>query len=1027
MNLTSRTLSPVVLAGSALAALLATVGLAALSQVDPRLRVPPTAAANTHFENKIRPLLAEKCFECHSDRTKTPQGGLRLDSRAALLKGGAQGAAIVPGDWEQSALRRAVTHADPAKRMPPGAALSPVEIAYLKEWVAAGAPWPETSGSKPMPSKPTKPFWAFVPPKPPALPRVRLGSWAANPLDRFILAALEAKGLTPAPPADRRTLIRRATFDLTGLPPTPDEVKAFLADKQPGAFKRVVDRLLASPAYGERWGRHWLDVARYADSNGLDENLVFPQAWRYRDYVVRAFNQDKPIDRFIREQIAGDLLEPSRDPGAEFDHIIATGYLSLGAKMLAEDDPTKQELDIIDEQVDTLGKTFLGMTIGCARCHDHKFDPLSAKDYYALAGIFKSTKTMQNFTVVASWQEVALASEAERLKLARSEADLAERRSARSKLVEQSTAALLKTANQDLEKYRLAAREVIRLQAAGLTLSPVLEKASSVLPQGARVVEAEDYIRGNVLKDRDTYGKGVGVLVNAGPLPNVAEYELEFAEAGTYQLDLRYASADDRSFRILLNGRVVAAKAASAPTGGFYPDSQKWFAVGAFTFSKGKNLLKFERDSYFPHIDKFLLVPRMGTEVPRTQEEVAAEVGLVPEFLAQAVEAAKMAGDGKLEFRAPEKPESLFPESARALVARMDQEIESINKGKPNLPKAMAVSEGKAANLNLLLRGNYLTPADECGRRFPAVLNGTQQSIIGKGSGRLELANWLTRPDNALTSRVFVNRIWRWHFGKGIVPSTDNFGALGDRPQNQPLLDWLATSFVQDGWQLKNLHRRILLSNTYQMSSRYDAKAAKADPENRLHWRHERRRLEAEAVRDSILAVSGKLDRTMGGSLLNFKDRQYVTDTSNADPVNYMSPRRSLYLPVIRSALYDVYTAFDFGDPTVMNGDRPTTTIAPQALFMMNSRVVLESTKAMAEGLLAKQDLDDAGRIRSGWETCYGRPATGVEVAKALKFVLGVETAFRNQPQDRTKNARLLAWQSLCKALVSANEFVYVE
>ena len=307
------------------------------------------------------------------------------------------------------------------------------------------------------------------------------------------------------------------------------------------------------------------------------------------------------------------------------------------------------------------------------------------------------------------------------------------------------------------------------------------------------------------------------------------------------------------------------------------------------------------------------------------------------------------------------------------------------------------------------------------------VLAGTQQAPIdSRHSGRLELAQWLTRGDHPLTARVFVNRVWRWHFGQGIVGSTDNFGLLGDRPVNQPLLDWLALTFVKDGWSLKKLHRRILLSQTYQMSSQYDAKSAQFDPENRLHWRNNRKRLEAEAVRDSILAVSGQMDRTLGGTLLNFKSRQYVTSTANSDPVNYRSNRRSVYLPVIRSALYDVYTAFDFGDPTVLNGDRPTTTVAPQALFMMNSQLVLEQTKAMADSLLSHQDLDDAGRIRLAYETCYGRPAKDTEVQRAREFVQKLEQSYSSKESSATA-AKSRAWQSLCKALIAANEFIYIE
>jgi hypothetical protein len=862
------------------------------------------------------------------------------------------------------------------------------------------------------------------------LPKVKRAAWAQSPLDRFVLAGLEAKGLQPAPAADRRTLIRRVTFDLTGLPPTPDEIREFLSDTRPDAFARVVDRLLASPAYGERWGRHWLDVARYADSNGVDENLVYANAWRYRDYVIRAFNQDKPIDRFIQEQVAGDLLPSAPDSQLDQDRIIATGYLSLGPKMLAEDDPVKQEEDIIDEQIDTLGKTFMGMTLGCSRCHDHKFDPFPQTDYYALAGIFKSTKTMLNFKNMAEWQEIPLASKEDQEKLDIIDKKIQSLKAERDERRKRAGDLVLAAAKQDVSKYLRAANALLRSEARGIALRPVIQRADQPLPKDAILMEAEDFVRGNVLKDRDNFGKGIGVLVNAGQYPNEAEYEVAVPEAGPYQLDLRYASGDPRPIRILINGVQMASNAAGQVTGGFYPDRQQWFAEGVFSLRAGKNTIKFERASYFPHIDKFLLISRAGQSVPLTLDQAAADAGLTPEFLVQAKDQLKDAGRGtnsSLAFVLPDDADKLFPDAVQAEIKRLNREIQEQEKARPNLPRAMAVSEGTPTTVRVHLRGSYLTLGAECPRRFPAVLAGPQQALLDNSrSGRLELAKWLTGPSHPLTARVFVNRVWRWHFGKGIVASTDNFGALGERPANQPLLDWLATTFVADGWSLKKLHRRILLSSTYRMSSRYDARAALLDPENRLHWRNDRHRLEAEEIRDSILAVSGQLDRTMEGTLLKFRDREYVTSTANTDPVNYRSNRRSVYLPVIRSALYDVYTAFDFGDPTVMNGDRPTTTVAPQALFMMNSQLVLEQTRALAALLLSHKELDDVGRVQFAYQTCYGRPAADAEARRALEFVQRLEQGQASRLPNADA-ARLSAWQSLCKALVAANEFVYIE
>ena len=1077
------------LAGNLAVAVLLVAAVAA-PQTPPPLNVTTRAAIQSgnsdFFERRIRPLFAARCYSCHSAGSASTKGRLTLDTREAMLKGGTRGPAVDINHPEKSLLLTAISYSDPKLKMPPAGKLSAEEISQLTSWVRTGAPWPGTNLPQPplksVPGAVKSAFWAFQPPNVPVLPRVKNGGWIKGPIDRFVLARLEARGLSPAPAADLRTLLRRATFDLTGLPPTPFEIEQFLNDKQPGAFARVVDRLLASPAYGERWGRHWLDVARYADSNGVDENLVYANAWRYRDYVIRAFNQDKPIDRFIREQVAGDLLPSSASEQANTDALIATGYLSLGPKMLAEDDPVKQEEDIIDEQIDTLGKSFLGMTIGCARCHDHKFDPIPQTDYYAMAGIFKSTRTMLNFKNMAEWQERPLVSREVEEKLAQAEREIANRKEARSKLRDEALEKLVKAEQPRAAEYARAVHLLRAAKTHAAELKPVLAKEASptqtphpnaappfstqstVSPpelggRGAKpsaeeprsvyprtpstgstqstssiqpiVVEAEDFTRGNVLKDTGGFGKGIGVLVNAGKYPNLTEYEVEIPQASAYQLDLRYASGDPRPIRIYINDKLVASNAAGKVTGGFYPDKQAWSAEGVFLLKAGKNLIRFERESYFPHIDKFLLMRHDGSDYPRTREQTASESGLLPEFLAQAEEQAAEQGDAKAaftpKFAAAPELEHLLPADIRSQLQKAATEIEILEKSKPNPPRAMAVSEGKPINVKVHLRGNYLTLGQECPRGFPSALKSSDSPVVAEGStGRLELADWLTSPSNPLTARVFVNRVWRWHFGRGIVPSTDNFGSLGDRPSDPALLDWLATRFVKDGWSLKNLHRRIMLSAAYQMSDRYDAHAAQTDPENKLRWRFERRRLEAEEIRDSILAVSGRLDRTMGGTLLKFKDREYVTSTANADPVNYKSARRSVYLPVIRSALYDVFTAFDFGDPTVMNGDRPSTTVAPQALFVMNSGIVLEESLAMARSLIARTDIDDAARVSAAYETCFARKPSAAETKRALDAISQLERAYSSTEPDAAKR-RERAWQSLCKSLIGSNEFCYVE
>lgn len=809
--------------------------LSAIALGGPAQAAAPAAADLEFFEKKIRPLLVEHCYSCHSALAKKLRGGLHLDSAEGWLKGGDRGPAVKPGDPDRSLLIAAVKHEDELLEMPPRGKLTDQQIALLTRWVSMGAPAPRVEAAKAtIPARPTdltkaREFWSLKAPADPPMPPVADAAWPRSALDRFILAALEAKGLTPATPADKRTLIRRATFDLIGLPPTPEEIDAFLKDDAPDAFAKVVDRLLASPHYGERWGRHWLDVARYADSNGLDENVAHGNAWRYRDYVVAAFNRDKPYDQFVLEQVAGDLL-PAATTAQKHERLTATGFLSLGPKVLAEVDEQKMEMDIVDEQVDVVGRTFMGLTLGCARCHDHKFDPISTADYYGLAGVFKSTRTMETFKKVARWHENSLATEDELKRKAARDKENAAKKEANKKQTE------------DLQK-QLDAAQKQRDQATA-------EKQRTQLSERVRSLMA-DLTR---LKDA---GKELDAL----------------------------AKAED-------------------------------------------------------------------------------------------------------------------------------------------LPSAMGVSEGKVVDTKIHVRGSHLTLGPLVPRRIPLVLADSTPPLFGeKQSGRLELARWLVEGDHPLTGRVMANRIWRWHFGRGLVASPDNFGTLGARPTNPPLLDWLAHRFVETGWSVKAMHRLIMLSSTYQMSSADSPTAERIDPENRMFWRVDVRRLEAEPIRDALLAVGGKLDRTIGGSLLRVKNRDYFFDHTSRDNTDYSSPRRSIYLPVVRNHLYDMFELFDYPDASVTNGDRATTTVAPQALLMMNSELVLQSSANLAAVLLSRPELDDAGRIALLHEIAYGRPPSPDESRRASAYLgrLG-QTLGENHDQAQ----RVAAWQALCQVILASNEFIYV-
>jgi hypothetical protein len=796
--------------------------------------VEPDPAGVEFYEKKVRPILAGRCYACHSAEAKKLRGGLLLDSEAGWLRGGDLGPAIKPGDPGESLIITAVKHDDELLKMPPKGKLGDDEVALLTRWVAMGAPSPLEKGGRPdvrrggIDVAKGREFWAFRPPANVPVPEVRGPLWARNPIDRFVLAVLEAKGLTPAREADRRTLIRRATFDLTGLPPTVEEVRAFLYDRGPDAFERVVDRLLASPHYGERWGRHWLDVARYADSNGLDENVAFANAWRYRDYVIDAFNSDIPYDRFLVEQLAGDLLPaPGHAPlplAERHAQLIATGFLALGPKVLAEPDEKKMEMDIVDEQIDTVGRAFLGLTIGCARCHDHKFDPIATEDYYGLAGIFQSTRTMENFKKVARWYENSLADAT----------DLA----------------------------RKAAHE-------------------------ARVAAEKKAIEGFV------------------------------AEA---------------------NERVLEA-----------------------------------------------------------------------------------VGDG---FELPKVLETLYPDETKAELKRRRQALADLAKDAPEMPSALGASEGTVVDTPIHIRGSHLTLGAAVARRVPSVLAEEAASppdFPGDRSGRLELARWMVDGDHPLTSRVMVNRIWRWHFGRGLVGTPDNFGALGDRPTHPLLLDWLARRFIGEGWSIKAMHRLIVLSSTYRMGSDGDERAGRLDPENTLYWRHDIQRLEAESIRDALLALGGALDRAMGGSLLTVKNRDYFFNHTSRDQTAYDTSRRSVYLPVVRNHLYDMFSLFDATDATVASGDRASTTVAPQALFMMNGDLVLDAAAHLATNALERGDIDDLGRIRLLYETIYSRPPTPAEAARGVASLARFDRSLGPGPGHERA-----AWQALCQVLLASNEFLYL-
>ncbi len=738
------------------------------------------AADAEFFETRIRPVLHEHCVECHG--AKKQKGGLRLDSRAGLMQGGESGDAVVPGKPAESLLLKAVRHEDKDLKMPPpksGPRLPEAVIADLADWVKAGAVWPQDAPAAAVVvvgkkesfdwAKFRAEHWAFrlvVKTEPPA---VRDAAWVRSPIDRLVLARLEAAKLQPAPPAEKRTLIRRAYLDLTGLPPTPEEVAAFLADTTPDAFAKVVDALLAWPHYGEHWGRHWLDVARYSDGLGgfLDADPL-PEAWRYRDWVVAALNRDLPYDQFVRAQIAGDLISGDGDLG------IATGFFAVGPTYISDggdpDAKAQAEAETLADRVDTFSRAFLGLTVACARCHDHKFDPITARDYYALAGIFHNSK-------------------------------------------------------------------------AGLVLLDKGERAAFEVAQ-----------------------------------KEIKEQEKKIKEAKT-------------------------------------------------------------------------------------------------------------------------------DEGAKGSLAAMKEELERLRKSAPRAPaQAHTLAESGSKDLPVAIRGDLRRHGEPAPRRFLQILAGENAPLFREGSGRRQLADAVADPANPLTARVIVNRVWQHHFGQALARTPSNFGVIGDKPTHPELLDWLAATFVEDGWSLKKLHRRILLSATWQMSSRHAPAAFAADGENRLLWRMNPRNLEVEPWRDSLLAVTGELDRTLGGP-----------------PSDKLleSPRRTLYGKISRNgdklASDEFLRLFDFPAPRTTSEQRTTSTVPQQQLFLMNSPFMAARATALA-ARLQREAPGDPARIARAYALLYARPPTASESDLGLAYLAA--------PTGGAPEAR---WKSYAQALLSAHEFRQVQ
>jgi mono/diheme cytochrome c family protein len=782
-------------------------------------------AAIEHFEKNVRPVLAENCHSCHGPEKQ--KGGLRLDSAAGVGKGGESGPVVTPGKPDESRLIKAVRQTDDDLKMPPKGKLKDAEVAALATWVKMGAPWP----AEKVAVDPTKAHWAFQPVKAPPIPSEAIrrrqppgvdqknpaadtaGS-PANPIDAFVRARLAEKGLTLSPRADRVTLVRRLTLDLHGLPPTPDEIDAFVNDPDPNADARLVDRLLASPRYGERWGRHWLDVARYADSKGyvFTEERKYPYAYTYRDYVIRAFNNDLPYDRFLIEQIAADKLPLGDDKHP----LAAMGFLTLGRRFL------NNVHDIIDDRIDVVTRGMLGLTVTCARCHDHKFDPIPQKDYYSLYGVFASSVEPKDPPLIETPQRTAA--------LAAFEKELARRQA-------------------EVDAYRKSRVEARAMLSRAVALTPGLD------PVALRAVAA------------------------LGPNP------IEKLPADKLDKLVNANKADRNKIRELV------------------------------------------------------------------------------------------------------------------------KKVESLKANSPAAPaRAMVVNDApQAVQPHVFVRGNPSNVGPAVPRQFLEVLAGPGRKPFADGSGRLDLARAIADPKNPLTARVFVNRVWSLHFGKGLVGTPSDFGVRCDPPTHPELLDYLADRFVNDGWSVKELHRLMLLSDTYRQRSDDRPECVKVDPENRLVWKLNRQRLDLEALRDGMLAVAGRLDVTLGGPAVDLLAGV---------------PRRTVYGFIDRQNLPGLFRTFDFASPDTHAPQRYTTTVPQQALFLMNSPFAVQQAQAVVARPEVAGVPDPAARVAALYRLLYGRPPTGAEAELGVRFVAEAH------PDAATK---LAPWEQYAQVLLSANEFAFVD
>ncbi|MEZ5293911.1 MAG: PSD1 and planctomycete cytochrome C domain-containing protein [Vicinamibacterales bacterium] len=939
-------------------ALWTVAGLAALALLDGHLVAgqrpagtqPPAAAAQAPevFESRIRPLLAANCYACHAEAA---EGGLRLDSREALLKGSDTGPVVEPGKPEASTLVKVVQHAAGYPAMPKGRGpLAQADVDLLVEWVRAGVPWPaSTSSSAAAAAAPRgkvvtaqdRAYWAFQPLASHAAPSVRDAAWPRTDIDRFVLARLEAEGLTPVGPADKRSLLRRATLDLTGLPPTPDEVDAFLADQSPDAFDTVIDRLLASPRYGETWGRKWLDVARYGedDYRSLDPEgrgyNPYPNAHLYRDWVITALNDDLPYDRFVTAQLAADLLdEPER-----VRQLPALGFLGLGPWFYDNGAVEITHADERHDRVDAVSRGLLGLTVGCARCHDHKYDPIPTTDYYALAGVFLN----------AEYHEYPLAPKAVVAEHKAKEKALEKKQQMLGEFLRVEGEQLAATLAFQAAKYMKAAWQV--------TGEPKKEKAE--------VIEKEKL-------DYELFDRWIEFLSRPPTYyPFLKDWQAMIAKGGGTAKEADTLAA---AFQELLVGLVLEERDVSKEN-----DIIKARALPTAKPKEPANL-----PNEFKTNDDFC--PGCSLELrSMTKERTALFRDVFVVDLRTDAMAPGRRTPGLLRFSGWGLEQRLG-QDRRATIDVLRKDIEAAEKAMP--PKFSYVhgvqDAPEVADIKVHVRGNPMRLGDTVPRGFVTVLGPGERATFSKGSGRLELAEAILAQPIAM--RVIVNRVWKDHFGTGLVNTPSNFGRNGDTPSHPELLDYLARYFVDHGQSLKALHREMLRSAVYRLSADDQPAARAKDGGNRLYWHANRRRLTAEQIRDGVLFVSGALDEKMGGPSI---------------PLTPLSARRTVYGKVSRYKLDEFLQLFDFPSPSQTAEQRFSTNVPLQRLFFMNSDFVQQH----AERLAAKvaDEPDDSARIQKAYRLIFGRAATADEVKAGREFLAGEPLKQYEERQTKAK------------------------